>query len=379
MLLHHAIKYEYGGWRVWVDTLAIVHSKVSYEEFKLQFAQMYEHYEKHRTDNITDPALRQARPISTISGWDHQQRGDEVTPSNGKREFLTNKSEENHSNGKISEIYDDDDDNSDEDDDIEDNENNKNVQQQTTANEDVKMTTISNITDVYNESFEKTQPQSEATTPPTETEIVGNIINDILTDTEKFMKETNTTSSSTPALAENESSSLVLKDQEIELAVNELAEGVRQMEQFRDNNPPETVNDENFSANNIKNNNKDLTVDYYDNNEDLKLIIANLIDEVIENSIKSVEKTVDTSFDKETATENVNNVVLNGIDDEQQEQATTQTSLDESRNNKCENVDAIVEDKKTETTSTNTTDSKASTSTAGVSSTATMTNGANGE
>ncbi|XP_058126890.1 neurobeachin [Anopheles coustani] len=70
MLLHHAIKYEYGGWRVWVDTLAIVHSKVSYEEFKLQFAQMYEHYEKHRTDNITDPALRQQRPISTISGWE---------------------------------------------------------------------------------------------------------------------------------------------------------------------------------------------------------------------------------------------------------------------------------------------------------------------
>lgn len=29
MLLHHAIKHEYGGWRVWVDTLAIVHSKVN--------------------------------------------------------------------------------------------------------------------------------------------------------------------------------------------------------------------------------------------------------------------------------------------------------------------------------------------------------------
>ncbi|XP_033217020.1 neurobeachin-like [Belonocnema kinseyi] len=70
MLLHHAIKYEYGGWRVWVDTLAIVHSKVSYEEFKLQFAQMYEHYERQRSDNITDPELRQQRPISTISGWD---------------------------------------------------------------------------------------------------------------------------------------------------------------------------------------------------------------------------------------------------------------------------------------------------------------------
>ncbi|XP_014250382.1 neurobeachin isoform X2 [Cimex lectularius] len=72
MLLHHAIKHEYGGWRVWVDTLAIVHSKVSYEEFKLQFAQMYEHYERQRSDNITDPALRQQRPISTISGWEHQ-------------------------------------------------------------------------------------------------------------------------------------------------------------------------------------------------------------------------------------------------------------------------------------------------------------------
>lgn len=31
MLLHHAIKYEYGGWRVWVDTLAIVHSKVTHD------------------------------------------------------------------------------------------------------------------------------------------------------------------------------------------------------------------------------------------------------------------------------------------------------------------------------------------------------------
>lgn len=32
---------------------------------------MYEHYERHRADNITDPLVRQQRPISTISGWDH--------------------------------------------------------------------------------------------------------------------------------------------------------------------------------------------------------------------------------------------------------------------------------------------------------------------
>ena len=47
-------------------------TQVSYEEFKLQFAQMYEHYERQRADNITDPEVRQQRPISTISGWDQQ-------------------------------------------------------------------------------------------------------------------------------------------------------------------------------------------------------------------------------------------------------------------------------------------------------------------
>ena len=28
MLLHHAMKFEYRGWRLWIDTLAILHSKV---------------------------------------------------------------------------------------------------------------------------------------------------------------------------------------------------------------------------------------------------------------------------------------------------------------------------------------------------------------
>lgn len=29
ILLYHAIKHEWGGWRVWVDTLSIAHSKLS--------------------------------------------------------------------------------------------------------------------------------------------------------------------------------------------------------------------------------------------------------------------------------------------------------------------------------------------------------------
>lgn len=30
ILLHHAIKFEYGGWRVWIDTLSILHGRVNY-------------------------------------------------------------------------------------------------------------------------------------------------------------------------------------------------------------------------------------------------------------------------------------------------------------------------------------------------------------
>ena len=68
MLLHHAVKYEFGGWRVWVDTLAIVHSKVSYEEFRLQFNVVYESYERRRADTVTDPEVKAKRPVSTITG-----------------------------------------------------------------------------------------------------------------------------------------------------------------------------------------------------------------------------------------------------------------------------------------------------------------------
>ncbi|XP_052226575.1 neurobeachin-like isoform X2 [Dreissena polymorpha] len=68
MLLHHAIKFEYGGWRVWIDTLAILHSKVAYEDFKLHMAKMYKQYDRQRVDDNADMDERNQRPISTISG-----------------------------------------------------------------------------------------------------------------------------------------------------------------------------------------------------------------------------------------------------------------------------------------------------------------------
>ncbi|PIC37915.1 hypothetical protein B9Z55_010097 [Caenorhabditis nigoni] len=49
ILLHHALRHEYGGWRVWVDTLAIAHSKVSYEKFKRRLAEAKAKAEKAET------------------------------------------------------------------------------------------------------------------------------------------------------------------------------------------------------------------------------------------------------------------------------------------------------------------------------------------
>jgi neurobeachin len=51
ILLHHAIKYEYGGWRVWIDTLSILHSRVSKEDYQQKMSKLYEDYEKTRGSN----------------------------------------------------------------------------------------------------------------------------------------------------------------------------------------------------------------------------------------------------------------------------------------------------------------------------------------
>ena len=67
ILLHHAIKYEYGGWRVWIDTLAILHSKVSYEDFKIHCSQLYDQFERQRVENVDDPHQVAHHPVSSVS------------------------------------------------------------------------------------------------------------------------------------------------------------------------------------------------------------------------------------------------------------------------------------------------------------------------
>lgn len=51
ILLHHAVKFEYGGWRVWIDTLSILHSRVSKEDYQIKMNKLYEEYEKPKSLN----------------------------------------------------------------------------------------------------------------------------------------------------------------------------------------------------------------------------------------------------------------------------------------------------------------------------------------
>ncbi|XP_051521563.1 neurobeachin-like isoform X1 [Myxocyprinus asiaticus] len=69
ILLYHAIKHEWGGWRVWVDTLSIAHSKVTYEAHKEYLAKMYEEYQRHEEENIKKG---KKGFVSTISGLSAQ-------------------------------------------------------------------------------------------------------------------------------------------------------------------------------------------------------------------------------------------------------------------------------------------------------------------
>ncbi|XP_055077240.1 lipopolysaccharide-responsive and beige-like anchor protein isoform X3 [Periophthalmus magnuspinnatus] len=63
ILLYHAIKYEWGGWRVWVDTLSITHSKVAFEQHKENLARMFRQYQ-HQESSSTVPSISLASQTS---------------------------------------------------------------------------------------------------------------------------------------------------------------------------------------------------------------------------------------------------------------------------------------------------------------------------
>lgn len=193
---------------------------------------MYEHYEKHRTDNITDPELRQSRPISTISGWDHEREENSIQPQIQHSQVQTTPTEE-----------------LDEKDDDEQQEL-KPIENGVVEREQQK-TTISSISDVYKKEIsgenvntisdspsKGSEPrklqeilEEELSNPEEELEaqskeIAAEIVEEILQKSEKLLDECKQVSDEIMSQQETP----VIKDEEIEQAVHEVVHGVRQIQ-----------------------------------------------------------------------------------------------------------------------------------------------------
>jgi hypothetical protein len=50
------------------NIIITLNCQVSYEDFRIHMARMYQQYERQQVDYISDPAVRRAHPVSTISG-----------------------------------------------------------------------------------------------------------------------------------------------------------------------------------------------------------------------------------------------------------------------------------------------------------------------
>lgn len=271
---------------------------------------MYEHYERHRTDNITDPAVRRSQPISTISGWDRERDEstadetaattnatgaiaastgagvDMVAITNGPDGVVTghkarkvSKSEQTDDNTAIEldtiKCACDDNDDDEDDDDVDEQVNDDNqapTSDATTVVEPTKnVSSISNISQVYNEQIsgnviicngnghvsvsedesssqspQKEAPMATAAAVVTGTdalrqvleidayekedegkEIVQELVDEILQKSETLLTDCqNVLEHETSLLNDTETSSPVIKDDEIELAVSEVVKGV---------------------------------------------------------------------------------------------------------------------------------------------------------
>lgn len=96
VLLYHAVKYEWGGWRVFVDTIAIMHSKVSYENHRHYLNKMYEKYQEYNHD-----FEQEIRSNATTSPDLGVRSAESATPTQNFEEGKTNvfsdtKNEEEH-------------------------------------------------------------------------------------------------------------------------------------------------------------------------------------------------------------------------------------------------------------------------------------------
>ncbi|XP_045058553.2 lipopolysaccharide-responsive and beige-like anchor protein isoform X1 [Desmodus rotundus] len=68
ILLYHAVKYEWGGWRVWVDTLSITHSKVTFEIHKENLANVFREHQGNIGEDIGQCSSSSVQAVSGIGG-----------------------------------------------------------------------------------------------------------------------------------------------------------------------------------------------------------------------------------------------------------------------------------------------------------------------
>lgn len=85
ILLYHAIKYEFGGWRVWIDTLSILHGRVTKEDYYRKINRMMETIKEDE-----DQEVKTTTSTPTASGTETPVDGQQAaTPATPTREFFT--------------------------------------------------------------------------------------------------------------------------------------------------------------------------------------------------------------------------------------------------------------------------------------------------
>ncbi|XP_059121550.1 lipopolysaccharide-responsive and beige-like anchor protein isoform X3 [Peromyscus eremicus] len=106
ILLYHAVKYEWGGWRVWVDTLSITHSKVTFEIHKENLANIFREQQRKgdeglglSSSSLVPEVTGVTRDVDVSVGPQHSDLKD----SPNSPHFARN-SDENSSIGKASSV-----------------------------------------------------------------------------------------------------------------------------------------------------------------------------------------------------------------------------------------------------------------------------------
>lgn len=214
---------------------------------------MYEHYEKHRTDNITDPELRQSRPISTISGWDQERDDLNVHSQNQQSQQVQTIQADEYNIADEKDIGGGDNNNNDGDD-----EEQSHLQQKSIVEQSSQKSTISSISDVYNKEINgeaaiaeevviEPKIDVESTTDASKLkeileeqlglsdeindeqesrEIATEMVEEILQKSEQLLDDCKQVADDLL----NQHETAVIKDEELEQAVHEVVSGVRQIQ-----------------------------------------------------------------------------------------------------------------------------------------------------